>query len=153
MGACAALLLAACSQTPPESSPPHPDLQWRLVREDAKCAGCRQYHWASGYETTLFLGAPVLRARDVASVGPGITMDGNTGLEVRFAPASYDKVERLTTTNVDKAIAIVVGDRVLSVARIVSPYREGSITAGLEHREAWDLYRAMRAEPPPAPAH
>jgi hypothetical protein len=137
------VLLAACSP-PPRFYEPRADVEFRIVKEDGRCFGCREFPPVLEGGWPINLGSPVVRARDIQSIVA--RSDGNEHmLDVQFAPSSIHRVERFSRENVGGRMAIVAGGRVLWMSTIGDTFSDSMRMGGLDDAQFERLRSGMSA--------
>ena len=121
-------LLAACAG-PPTSATPRPDLELRVVGEDG-CTGCDRFEMEGGMPP-IYLDRVIVQPRDFVLV----RIHDPTSVWFEFSPAAHERIALHTQRNIGKRVALVAGDKVVSVATLRGPFSAGMMSSGLEPAE------------------
>jgi preprotein translocase subunit SecD len=110
----------------PKAAAP-PAVEFRLA-EDKPARGTRAMTIKGSTETVHVYKTPVLDARDVesASTRKSLWMDQSYSITIALTPAGARKLEKVSTDNVGKRLAILVADKVVSAPIIRTPILHGS---------------------------
>lgn len=123
-------VVGAFGLLPDERWTAKPDVQFRLVAAP-DCSYCKSVENPhDGPGATIRLGAVIVRAQDIASVSR--SKDGDVAIDFLFAEASKRRILDATRDLDGSDVALLAGDRVVTVLRVRGPLSDRGVTIGLD---------------------
>lgn len=141
-----AVLLAACGHPGGPAYPPGPDVQFHLGTFEAR-SGYRLAELPSGVHAIHLDPNIVVGTRDIAYVRDGGCLDGACSVDFRFSPEGGKRMLRVSEAAIGRQMAIVVDGKVVSVADISGPIRDGLRLSTTSEEESQALIRQIAVVP------
>lgn len=142
-----ALLLVACGDRGGPAYPPGSDVQFHLGAFDAR-PGYGLAELPSGAHAIYLDPDIVVGARDIVYVRDSGCQDGVCSIDFKFSPEGGKRMLRVSEAAVGRQMAIVVDGRVVSVADISSPIRDGLRLSTASEEESQALVKQIAVVPP-----
>lgn len=142
-----ALLLVACGDRGGPAYPPGSDVQFHLGALNAR-PGYGLAELPSGAHAIYLDPNIVVGARDIVYVRDSGCRDGVCSVDFKFSPEGGKRMLRASEASVGGQMAIVVDGKVVSLANISGPIKDGLRLSTASEEESQALVKQIAVVPP-----